>query len=590
MSQAHTTGDTPTIGTPTTASTGLDLDLSGRQLGDYRLLRRLGRGAMADVYLAEQGSLRRQVALKILKRELAADETYVRRFDMEAQAAASLVQANIVQIYEVGFIDPWHYIAQEYVEGQNVAQYLQRHGTLDFKLAMAVLRQVTAALCKAADRGIVHRDIKPENIMLAKSGEVKVADFGLARIGAGEETMKLTQVGITMGTPLYMSPEQVEGRQLDPRSDVYSLGVTCYHMLAGQPPFRGDTALSVALQHVRTQPERLENLRPDIPPALSRVIHKMLSKDPAERYATPRDLLIDLRSLRIEGVDLQWPADLDELGGVESAALGAPSWAATQRLQAVMNRGQEKPSRRWLYLCAAAMVGAIVIGGGLNLLIRGPFLLNVQASTNPREDVALTAPAQFLEASSRTDEESAESAWRALIDEFPDDGFYTPMAKIQLAFLYLQPPYGDAPHLEKAKSLFEQLATGYRSVDKQFRADGLAGQAVVSCLLHEPQSSMKNLEELGEFLSASVETPRSNSAGGGPTASNTGAGGQVPIWDLPPARAILDSRFPDMLDQVFTNNRSALNDKDAAELKKILERSPAVDQTSTQADAAENQK
>ncbi|HEY2760492.1 MAG TPA: serine/threonine-protein kinase, partial [Pirellulales bacterium] len=284
MSQAHTTGDTPTIGTPTAASPGLDLDLSGRQLGDYRLLRRLGRGAMADVYLAEQGSLRRQVALKILKRELAADETYVRRFDMEAQAAASLVQANIVQIYEVGFIDPWHYIAQEYVEGQNVAQYLQRHGTLDFKLAMAVLRQVTAALCKAADRGIVHRDIKPENIMLAKSGEVKVADFGLARIGAGEETMKLTQVGITMGTPLYMSPEQVEGRQLDPRSDIYSLGITCYHMLAGQPPFRGDTALSVALQHVRTQPERLENLRSDIPPALSRVVHKMLSKDPAERY------------------------------------------------------------------------------------------------------------------------------------------------------------------------------------------------------------------------------------------------------------------------------------------------------------------
>jgi tRNA A-37 threonylcarbamoyl transferase component Bud32 len=167
----------------------LDLDLSGRQLGDYRLLRRLGRGAMADVYLAEQGSLRRQVAFKVLKRELAADDTYVRRFHMEAQAAAALVQANIVQIYEVGDIAGWHYIAQEYVEGQNVAQYLARHGSVEVKLALAVMRQVVAALCKAAERGIVHRDIKPENIMLAKSGEVKVADFGLARIGAADDNL-----------------------------------------------------------------------------------------------------------------------------------------------------------------------------------------------------------------------------------------------------------------------------------------------------------------------------------------------------------------------------------------------------------------
>src|SRR5436853_6183095 len=219
MSQAQFTGDSLTTGGTSSGSSGLDLDLSGRQLGDYRLLRRLGRGAMADVYLAEQGSLRRQVAFKALKRELAADSTYVRRFHNEAQAAAALVQANIVQIYEVGCIEDFHYIAQEYVEGQNLSQYIGRHGTPDVKLALAVMRQVTAALCKSAERGIVHRDIKPENIMLARSGEVKVADFGLARIGRGEESVKLTQVGITMGTPLYMSPEQVEGRSLAPRGD-----------------------------------------------------------------------------------------------------------------------------------------------------------------------------------------------------------------------------------------------------------------------------------------------------------------------------------------------------------------------------------
>src|SRR5689334_13739714 len=322
--------------TDNAGSSAIDLDLSGRQLGDYRLLRRLGRGAMADVYLAEQGSLRRQVALKTLKRQLAEDQTYVRRFHMEAQAAAALVQANIVQIYEVGCIDGWHYIAQEFVDGQNLSQFTTRSGAPPLKLAVAVMRQVSAALCKAAERGIVHRDIKPENIMLGRSGEVKVADFGLARVTANDETVKLTQVGITMGTPLYMSPEQVENRPLDSRSDIYSLGITCFHMLAGQPPFRGDTALSVALQHVRTQPERLENLRPDLPPALSRIIHKMLAKDPAERFANPREMLKELRSLQIDGVEMQWPAELDEINGVEVASLLALRGEATQRLQGLM--------------------------------------------------------------------------------------------------------------------------------------------------------------------------------------------------------------------------------------------------------------
>src|SRR5437899_1154884 len=159
----------------------VEADLSGRKLGDFQLLRRLGRGAMADVYLADQGSLRRQVAIKVLKSHLATDEGYVRRFHHEAQAAASLVHANIVQIHDAGYVDGIHYIAQEYVQGQNLREWLVRHGPADVKLAVTVLRQVAAALIKAAERGIVHRDVKPENIMIARTGEVKVADFGLAR-------------------------------------------------------------------------------------------------------------------------------------------------------------------------------------------------------------------------------------------------------------------------------------------------------------------------------------------------------------------------------------------------------------------------
>ncbi len=211
-------------------------------MAGYRLLRRLGRGAMAEVYLAEQCSLRRHVALKILRANLAVEQSYVKRFRLEAQAAASLVHPNIVQIYEVGCEGGSHFIAQEYVPGLNLREWLSRHGTPQLPLALGVMRQVAAALAKASEHGIVHRDIKPDNIMVSSSGEVKVADFGLARLSTGDT--RLTQEGFTLGTPLYMSPEQVEGRPLDTRSDIYSFGVTCYHMLAGQPPFAGDTALA----------------------------------------------------------------------------------------------------------------------------------------------------------------------------------------------------------------------------------------------------------------------------------------------------------------------------------------------------------
>jgi eukaryotic-like serine/threonine-protein kinase len=350
-------------------------------------------------------------------------------------------------------------------------------------------------LCKAAERGIVHRDIKPENIMLARSGEVKVADFGLARIGTGdEEQLKLTQVGITMGTPLYMSPEQVEGRPLDPRSDIYSLGVTCYHMLSGQPPFRGDTALSVAIQHVRTQPERLENQRPDLPPALCRIIHKMLAKDPAERQQSPRDLLQELRALQIEGLNLQWPAELDELTSVESAALAQGSWAATQRLQTVMtSQAIWQNDRRWLWYVAVSSLVALCIGAGAAWALHRPFLLAVPASEVPKIVPAPRAEDQFLYAQSQ----GTEAAWLSVIDNY-HDRLYVPMAEEELAFLYLQPL--DKQDLDKALSLYQHLAKDYQADDTQWRADGLAGQAIVYSLDNNYKQSLEKIVELDNFL------------------------------------------------------------------------------------------
>ncbi|HEY1786407.1 MAG TPA: serine/threonine-protein kinase [Pirellulales bacterium] len=299
----------------------------------YRLLRRLGRGAMAEVYLAEQCSLRRHVALKILRANLAVEQSYVMRFRLEAQAAASLVHPNIVQIYEVGCEGGAHFIAQEYVPGLNLREWLARHGTPQLPLALGVMRQVAAALAKASEHGIVHRDIKPDNIMVSSSGEVKVADFGLARLSTND--VRLTQEGFTLGTPLYMSPEQVEGRPLDTRSDIYSFGVTCYHMFTGQTPFAGETALQVAMQHLRSEPPPLARLRSDLPPPLCAMIHKMLAKQPEERFATAHEIIRSLRSIAAAcGVDLDEHAHQTASGAMTSAAVSRQ--ALTGQLQTLM--------------------------------------------------------------------------------------------------------------------------------------------------------------------------------------------------------------------------------------------------------------
>jgi serine/threonine-protein kinase len=159
--------------------------------------------------------------------------------------------------------------------------------------------QVALARQEAHQAGIIHRDIKPENILLTRKGEVKVADFGLSRcLGGDQLPLNLTQSGVSMGTPLYMSPEQVQGKEVDPRTDLYSFGVTCYQMLAGQPPFRGTSPFDIAIQHVQNEPVPLRQIRPDFPVELCQVVHKLMAKDPAQRYPSSRDLLVDLMRLR----------------------------------------------------------------------------------------------------------------------------------------------------------------------------------------------------------------------------------------------------------------------------------------------------
>jgi serine/threonine protein kinase len=264
-------------------------DLVGRRLGGYRLECRLGSGGMADVYLAEQTSLGRHVAVKVLRPAALRDPAAVERFEQEARAAAALGHGHIVQIHEVGCIEGIHFLVEEYVAGPSLRVWLDRRGPLEPRQALAVLAQVGSALARAAVQGIVHRDIKPENLLVTPAGDVKVADFGLARVASDD--LALTRDGMTLGTPLYISPEQGEGRPVDARSDLYSLGATVYHLLAGRPPFTAESPIAVVMAHIRESLPPLAGLRPDLPAGLCEVVERLLAKNPAARFATPQALL-----------------------------------------------------------------------------------------------------------------------------------------------------------------------------------------------------------------------------------------------------------------------------------------------------------
>ena len=453
---------------PPPAAMPADSDLSGRQLGNFRLLRRLGHGAMAEVYLAQQCSLDRQVAVKVLKGTLATDQVYVQRFQREAHAAASLIHANIVQIYEVGRIGDIYYIAQEYVQGLNLRQWIARNGSPDLRLSLSIIRQVAAALAKAAEQGVVHRDIKPENIMLTAGGEVKVADFGLARLTEAADGVELTQSGLTLGTPLYMSPEQVQGRPLDPRSDLYSLGVTCYQMLSGTPPFDGETALSVAVQHLNKEPEPLDARRPDLPAAFCRIVHRLLAKSADDRYPSARELLSDLRQVQQENLGDDWPAEVPAWESRGTHVPAVPRLEATQRLQAMMRSALPQPRGRsrwalWM-LGALAAAGLGALAACWTMVDRS---LLADVANRPRQvPRQASVAAQFLYAS----QVGTEETWRAVIDYFPDKRSWVCHAKQKLAGIYLK-----EDNDQEAMKIFKEFASLDAS-EPELRAYGLAGQ------------------------------------------------------------------------------------------------------------------
>lgn len=255
--------------------------------GRYRLRGRLGSGGMADVFLADDVRLRRLVAVKVLRPELAADDSFLERFRTEARAVAMLDHPNIVALYDRGQADDRSYLVMEYVRGETLKQRLRREGALASDEALRIARALLAALAAAHARHIVHRDVTAQNVLLADDGGVKVADFGVARIGASA----LTRTGTMIGTCHYLSPEQAQGLRADERSDIYSAGVVLYEMLTGRLPFTGDGDVAVALKHVNEPPPPLRDVAPDVPEALGGVVLRALTKDPDARYQSAGEFL-----------------------------------------------------------------------------------------------------------------------------------------------------------------------------------------------------------------------------------------------------------------------------------------------------------
>ena len=345
--------------------------------GRYRIQRKLGAGGMADVYLAEDQELGRRVAIKILNSRHGNDDQFIERFRREAKNAAALNHPNIVSIYDRGEAEDTYYIAMEFLDGRTLKELIVSRGAAPINVAIEYARQILSALRFAHRHGIVHRDIKPHNVLVDGEGRVKVTDFGIARAG----TSQMTETGSIVGTAQYLSPEQARGGEVDPRSDIYSLGIVLYELLTGKTPFEGETPVEIAMKHLSATPRPPSKLRPDIPPELDMVVLRALAKNPDDRYQSTDEMEADLdrvaRGAKVSAATVDTatqvlrraPTTAAPESATAATMIAAPPSTRTRVAPAAVVEeeeleepgGPERPL--WPWLVAAAFVIAALVAG-----------------------------------------------------------------------------------------------------------------------------------------------------------------------------------------------------------------------------------
>ena len=353
----------------------------GKMLDDrYEILELIGSGGMANVYKARCHRLNRLVAIKILKSDLADNADFRRRFHDESQAVAQLSHANIVSVYDVSTNPDREYIVMELIDGITLKQYMERRGRMDWRESLHFITQIMRGLSHAHSRGIIHRDIKPQNIMVLRDGSVKVADFGIACLANQGQT--LTQEAL--GSVHYISPEQARGDRIDARSDIYSAGVVLYEMLTGRLPFEGDSAVSVAIQHLSSVPLAPRDIDPSIPEPLELICMKAMNSDPNKRYASADAMIEDLEKFRRDpSVDMDYirqeltapAADTEPTMPLPTAQVASAVKKHTGELRREREEEEEPPRRdkKSIAIIAGIFAAAVLLGVLLFKLILGDF-------------------------------------------------------------------------------------------------------------------------------------------------------------------------------------------------------------------------
>jgi serine/threonine-protein kinase len=325
--------------------------------GRYRITGRIGAGGMADVYLAHDEHLGRDVALKVLHRRFAQDQEFVERFRREASSAAGLQHPNVVGVYDRGEYDGTYYIAMELLRGRTLKDVIAQEAPLDQERALDMAVQILRAAGFGHRRGVIHRDFKPQNVIVDDEDRVKVTDFGIARAGASE----ITETGSIMGTAQYLSPEQAQGTAAEDTSDLYSIGVMIYEMLAGSLPFGGDSAVAIALRHLTEPPPPLERFRPDVHPAFEAVVMQALAKDPRQRFQDADGFIAALEhvrpQLRMLPAGNETAAFAPVAGPVEDTFVAAPP--------APPERAPRGRRRVWLWALLGVLLAGLAVAGVL---------------------------------------------------------------------------------------------------------------------------------------------------------------------------------------------------------------------------------